>query len=68
MATAIQELLPLEGSTSAVWKHFGFPAKDGKIILEKKKRDWEYQSLTPSGSVFFITDFEEWFHLIILSL
>ena len=35
MATAVtQELLPLEGSTRAVWKHF-----DGKIIVEKKKRD-----------------------------
>ena len=23
------ELLPLEGATSKVWEHFGFPAKDG---------------------------------------
>ena len=36
---ATQELLPLEGSSSAVWKHFGFPSKNGKIIVEKKKRD-----------------------------
>ena len=43
MATAAtQELLPLEGSTSAVWKHFGFPSKDGIIIVEKKKRDRVY--------------------------
>ena len=33
---ATQELLPYEGSTSSVWKHFGFPSKDGKIIVEKK--------------------------------
>ena len=32
-------LLPLEGSTSEVWKHFGFPAKNGKYIKgDKKKR------------------------------
>ena len=33
------ELLPLEGSCSAVWHHFGFPSKDGRIIQEKKKRN-----------------------------
>ena len=33
-----QEVLPLEGSKSVVWKHFGFPAKDGHIIEEKKER------------------------------
>lgn len=38
MATSTRELLPLEGSTSAVWKHFGFPAKEGKILIDKKKR------------------------------
>ena len=32
-------LLPLEGSTSEVWKYFGFPAKNGKYIEgDKKKR------------------------------
>ena len=31
--------LPLEGSRSAVWQHFGFPSKDGKIITDKMKRD-----------------------------
>ena len=36
---ATKELLPLEGATSAVWKHFGFPSQDGKIVQEKKKRD-----------------------------
>ena len=30
------ELLPLEGSKSLVWKHFGFPAKDGKFIEPDK--------------------------------
>ena len=34
-----QELLPLEGSSSAVWKYFGFPAINGKIVIEKKERD-----------------------------
>ena len=33
------DLLSLEGSTSEVWKHFGFPAKNGKYIeADKKKR------------------------------
>ena len=33
------ELLPLEGSTSEVWKHFGFPGKNGKFVeTDKKKR------------------------------
>ena len=31
-------LLPLEGSTSEVWKHFGFPAKNGKYIEGDKKK------------------------------
>ena len=34
------ELIPLEGATSAVWKYFGFPAKNGKFIQpDKKKRN-----------------------------
>lgn len=32
------ELLPLEGSKSSVWKHFGFPFKDGQIIEKDKKK------------------------------
>ena len=33
------ELLPLEGCTSEVWKYFGFPGKNGKIIeADKSKR------------------------------
>jgi len=31
------ELLPLEGATSKVWEHVGFPAKDGKILEPDKK-------------------------------
>ena len=30
-------LLPLEGLTSEVWKHFGFPAKNGKYIEGDKR-------------------------------
>ena len=37
---ATQQLLPLEGCKSTVWKHFGFPARDGKFLeIDKKKRD-----------------------------
>ncbi len=36
--TDYAELLPLEGSSSTVWNYFGFPSKDGKITVEKKKR------------------------------
>ena len=32
------ELLPLEGSKSAVWNHFGFPAKDGKFVEPDKRK------------------------------
>ena len=32
------ELLPLENSTSPVWKFFGFPSRDGKIIESDKKK------------------------------
>ena len=31
-------LLPLEGSTSEVWKHFSFAAKNGKYIEDDKKK------------------------------
>ncbi len=37
MATEL-EFLPMEGSTSAVWKHFGFPAKDGGYVESDKKK------------------------------
>ena len=33
-----KKLLPLEGCKSEVWKHFGFPAKDGKFIEPDKKK------------------------------
>ena len=32
------ELLPLEGTTSVVWKFFGFPIENGKIIAGKHDR------------------------------
>ena len=32
------ELLPLENSTSLVWKFFGFPSHDGKMIERDKKK------------------------------
>ena len=32
------ELLPLENSTSCVWKFFGFPSRDGRIIESDKKK------------------------------
>ena len=37
MATS-QDLLPLEGSKSAVWKYFGFPSLDGQITTARKDR------------------------------
>ena len=30
--------MPLEASTSLVWKYFGFPSKDGQIIEQDKKK------------------------------
>ena len=29
----------IEGSKSDVWKHFGFPSQDGRITVERKKRN-----------------------------
>jgi len=38
-----QWFLPLEGSRSKVWEHFGFPARDGKYCEpDKKKRKLVY--------------------------
>ena len=34
----IDELLPLEGVVSAVWKYFGFPARNGKFLESDKKK------------------------------
>ena len=34
----VDSLLPLEGSTSEVWKHFGFPAKNQKYVEGDKRR------------------------------
>ena len=33
-----QRFLPLEGSRSKVWKHFGFLARDGKYCEPNKKK------------------------------
>ena len=42
----VDSLLSLEGSTSEVWKHFGFPAKNGKYVEgDKKKRTKVYCKL-----------------------
>ena len=42
----VDSLLLLEGSTSEVWKHFGFPAKNGKYVKgDKKKRTKLYRKL-----------------------
>ena len=37
MATS-QDLLPLKGSKSAVWKYFSFPSLDGQITTARKDR------------------------------
>ena len=46
MDEVTDSLLPLEGSTSEVWKHFRFPAKNGKYVEgDKKKRTKAYCKL-----------------------
>ena len=48
MAESDVELLPLEGATSAVWSHFGFPARNGKILeSDRKKRQFVHCKLCP---------------------
>ena len=32
------ELVPLESSTSPIWKFFGFPSRDGKVLESDKKK------------------------------
>ena len=39
------ELLPLDKAKSEVWKHFGFPAKDGQF--DKRRRTIVYCKLCP---------------------
>jgi len=34
--------VPLEHSSSAMWKHFGFPSKDGRIVESDKRNDGEF--------------------------
>ncbi len=43
---AISSFLPLEDANSAVWNHFGFPARNGKILeSDRKKRQVVYCKL-----------------------
>lgn len=51
---AALELLPLEGATSSVWTHFGFPSSNGQIIEEWKNRKQVYcmQTLPQRTEVF----------------
>ena len=37
-STSNIELCPLEGCSSAVWKYFGFPSRDGKFVEPDKKK------------------------------
>jgi len=37
-ADSVEEFLPLEGAVSAVWKFFGFPARNGKIPEPDKRK------------------------------
>ena len=38
--TRRDELIPLEGASSKIWKYFGFPGKDGQYIeRDKRKRN-----------------------------
>ena len=38
------ELLPLEHSTSTVWKFIGFPSKDGKMLRATKRNSGEFNA------------------------
>lgn len=57
-----QELLLLEGSKSQVWKHFGFPAKDGEIIKKKDRKNVTCK-LCFKKSKFSENTTNYWFHL-----
>ena len=35
---SLEEFLPLEGAVSAVWKFFGFPARNGKMLEPDKRK------------------------------
>ena len=46
------ELLPLDKAKSEVWKHFGFPAKDGQFIeKDKRRRTIVYCKLCPKSYI-----------------
>lgn len=58
------ELLPLEHSTSVVWKFFGFPSRDGKIIeTDKKKRRQVYCKLCQCDYSYVGNTSNMWQHL-----
>ena len=58
------ELLPLEHSTSVVWKFFGFPSRDGKIIeTDKKKRRRVYCKLCRRNYSYVGNTSNMWQHL-----
>ena len=62
--SAENELLPLEGSTSLVWKYFGFPGKDGKIFeSDKKKRTKVYCKLCSRSYSYVGNTTNMWQHL-----
>ncbi len=43
MAESNIKFLPLEDANSGVWSHFGFPARNGKILeSDRKKRQLVY--------------------------
>ncbi len=46
MAESNIKFLPLEHGNSAVWSHFGFPARNGEILeSDRKKRQLVYCKL-----------------------
>ncbi len=58
------ELLPLEGVKSSMWTHFGFQAKEGKMVEpDKKKRKRVYCKLCPSNFSYTGNTTNMWNHL-----
>jgi len=60
----LETLLPLENSTSVVWKHFGFPSRDGRMIEpDKKKRKRVYCKLCKRDYSYVGNTTNLWQHL-----
>ena len=58
------ELLPLENSTSPVWKFFGFPGRDGKMIKsDKKKRKHVFCKLCKHDCSYMGNTTDLWQHM-----